>query len=122
MKSGWFASCIRLLPGWLILCLNPLPGAPASLPFANEAYIWQRAWTPPLIDAIHQHGREFSALTVLAGEINFQTNHPTFTRVLPDYATLAAMKKPIAVERASSVGLPFRVALPTCLLIPTHAN
>lgn len=37
--------------------------------FTHEAYVWQRAWTPAVIDAVREHGPAFDGLRVWAAEI-----------------------------------------------------
>lgn len=43
--------------------------ARVSLPLEHQAYVWQRVWTPAVIDAVHAAPADFSALRVLVAEM-----------------------------------------------------
>lgn len=85
---------------WLLsLCVMALlagcAGKPVSL--SNDAYIWQRQWTPALVEAVAGDEPSLRAWRVLAAEMDGQGQWRVFR---PDWRTLAASKKPvIAVVR-----------------------
>jgi len=70
-------------------------------PLTHEAYVWQRAWTEPVRDAIAQHASTFSGLTVLSAEGSWQGKQPQLIRVPLDYSVLTNAPCPI--------GLAFRI-------------
>ncbi len=70
-------------------------------PLTHEAYVWQRAWTEPVRDAITQHGSSFSELTVLCAEVSWKGKQPQVIPVPLDYSILTNVPCP--------VGLAFRI-------------
>ena len=66
-------------------------------PLANDAYVWQRQWTPALARSISDSGQELRAWRVLAAEMDGRGQWRTFS---PAWPVLAASGKPvIAVVR-----------------------
>ena len=64
-----------------LACLHPVHDLP------QDAYVWQRRWTPAVTDAVTAHGPSFARLGVLALE---RTWSPTLdTELHPDAAALA---------------------------------
>ncbi len=68
-----------------------------SGPVRHEVYVWQRAWTEPVRNAVEQHGTNFSALAVLKAEVSWKDKKPQVTRMAVDYATLAKTQRPIGI-------------------------
>jgi len=67
----------------------------AALP--QEAYVWQRVWNEPVVEAITNHGEAFSNLVVLRAEIVW---HGPKTEVIPvklDYTALASTHRPVGI-------------------------
>lgn len=62
------------------------------MPLTNDAYVWQRQWTPALVQSITDNGPSVRAWRVLAGEMDGQGQWRTFT---PDWRALKASGKPI---------------------------
>jgi len=94
MKSRATLSCALAIAAavavvvWLFL----FRAAPrVSGPLRHEVYVWQRAWTQPVRNAVLQHATNFSALVVLKAEVSWENKKPQATRVSPDYAALAGM-------------------------------
>src|SRR5437899_5964464 len=79
---------------WLIL-FRPTPHV--NGPLRHEVYVWQRAWTEPVRNAIAQHATNFSALTFLKAEVSWKDRKPQVMRVSPDYATLAQAQRPVGI-------------------------
>jgi len=73
-----------------------------AAPVTQEAYVWQRAWTQSVRDAV---AAAPMPLTALAAEMAWQGGETQVVRVAVDYALLAEKKQPVAV--AVRVG-PFR--------------
>jgi hypothetical protein len=67
----------------------------AALP--QEVYVWQRAWTEPVRQSLHQHGQDFARLVVLNGEVTWHNNKPRLSHVSPDYQALLQIKRPIGL-------------------------
>ena len=67
------ARSISLLALFIAGCGAPDSRSPgedvARAPLVHEAYVWQRAWTAPVRDAVAEAPRELSGLRVLALEI-----------------------------------------------------
>lgn len=68
-----------------------------SGPLQHEVYVWQRAWTEPVRNAVAQHGTNFSALAVLKAEVSWKDKKPQVTRVAVDYATLGKIHRPVGI-------------------------
>ena len=84
-----------------------LSGAPGNQspqtisPLTHEAYVWQRAWTEPVREAVAQHASRFAGLTVLSAEVSWRDRQPQVIRVPLDYSVLTNAPRP--------VGLAFRI-------------
>ncbi|AIF47346.1 hypothetical protein HY57_08715 [Dyella japonica A8] len=79
---------------WAWLCLAAAVAACAGkpTPLANDAYVWQRQWTPSLARAVADDGGSVRAWRVLAAEMDARGQWRTFT---PDGKVLAASGKPV---------------------------
>ena len=73
----------------------------ASGPLPHEVYVWQRAWTAPVREAVVAHATNFNEVVVLAAEVNWKNGAPQVTRVELDHA---ALKK-----AGSRIGLALRI-------------
>src|SRR4051812_25315929 len=72
-----------------------LGGTAMAVPLPHDVYVWQRAWTEPLRESLHQHATSFNALAVLAAEVTWKNKQPQITRVALNYTTLRDAKRPI---------------------------
>lgn len=72
----------------------------SSAPLTREAYVWQRAHTAAVTDAVRTHAPEFNNLVVLAAEVSWPQDRAHIVRV-----PLA----PPSLKTAASVGLAIRV-------------
>jgi len=82
---GTFASILFLL--------TALAGCQRSVtPLPQEAYVWQRQWTPALIATLDEARTTFAGYRVLAAE---SARDGALTIVRPDLAALAAARLPI---------------------------
>lgn len=69
-----------------------------SGPLRQEIYVWQRAWTQPVRDAVSQHATNFAEIAVLRAEISWNTNRqPQLVRARVDYPTLARAQRPVGI-------------------------
>lgn len=74
----------------LVACVAACAGKPVPLP--NDAYVWQRQWTPALAHALTHDGQAVREWRVLAGEVDAQGRWRMFA---PDWRALAASGKPV---------------------------
>ncbi len=73
---------MRTLAAVLLLSLsfsNCGPSGRASGPLPHEAYVWQRAWTPAVREAVGRAGN-FRSLTVLGAEVDLSSRPPRVVR------------------------------------------
>jgi hypothetical protein len=77
----------------------------ASGRLPQAAYVWQRAWTPAVRDAIATRGTNFSELVALGAEVAWQRGTPRAIRVPLDFAALRGTGRPVGI--ALRIG-PFR--------------
>jgi hypothetical protein len=82
---------------WLLL-LELLSAAPLARPadaaLPQQVYVWQRAWTPPVCDAVLAHATNFSEAAVLAAEVSWKNQVPKTARAGVDYSVLARTREP----------------------------
>ncbi len=69
----------------------------ASGPLPHHVYVWQRAWTPAVCEAVQNTGNGFSRLVVLAAEVSFRNNSPRIVRVPVDYRALQKSNLPTGI-------------------------
>lgn len=93
-----FAGSIALLPFAFSACRPPVSDAP----LAQEAYVWQRAHTVAVAEAVHAHAPAFNHLVILAAEVSWQTHRAHIVRV-----PLAASAE--ALKSTPSLGLALRI-------------
>jgi hypothetical protein len=68
-----------------------------SGPLRQDVYVWQRAWTQPVRDAVSQHGTNFAEIAALKAEISWKERQPQLTRVAVDYETLVQARRPVGI-------------------------
>lgn len=71
-----------------------LSSAPAPV---QEAYIWQRSWTPAVVEASKTHASNFSRYVVLGAEVTWHEKEPSVARANPDYALMGGLGIPAGV-------------------------
>lgn len=74
----------------LMLLVSACSKPPAPLP--NDAYVWQRKWTPAVTSALRDSSGFVQTWHVLAAE---KDRKDDWTVVSPDWATLAATHAPV---------------------------
>lgn len=87
----------------LVLCLSTFTACrppESSAPLNREAYVWQRAHTPAVAEAVRAHASEFTHLVVLAAEVSWPQDHASIVRV--------PLASP-ALKTSSSLGLAIRI-------------
>ncbi len=68
---------------------------PGNLP--QEVYVWQRAWTKPVRQAVMEHGPSFARVVALAAEVTWQNGKPKLVRVPVDYDALIQTRRPLGL-------------------------
>lgn len=81
-----------LLSVTLSMCLIACTRTPTALP--QQAYIWQRQWTPAVTAAMHSSAPLLQGWRVLAAELTPQREWKT---ALPDWSTLRATRAPLVM-------------------------
>jgi hypothetical protein len=94
---------IKLLTIFLPVVLLSIARAapPPTNSLSHDVYVWQRAWTPAVRNAVITHAGTFERVIVLAAEVSWARTEPKVTRVAVDYPALAASK--------AQVGLALRI-------------
>jgi hypothetical protein len=68
--------------------------APIHGPLRQEAYVWQREWSPAVRESIAQ-ATDLAGLVVLAAEVDLRPRTPTVIRIPLDTATLKSYGRPV---------------------------
>jgi hypothetical protein len=72
-----------------------------AIAFASElpqqVYVWQRAWTPSVREAVAGHATNFSEVAVLLAEVSWKNKLPSIAHVEVDFAMLAKTRRPIGL-------------------------
>jgi hypothetical protein len=76
---------------FLALALCACSRGRASGPLAQEAYVWQRAWTPAVREAVGKAG-DFRSLVVLAAEVDLSSRPPRIARPAIAWSVLKGLK------------------------------
>ena len=63
----------------------------------QEVYVWQRAWTPPVREAVLTHATNFSETAVLLAEVSWRNETPQVARADVDFPTLAKANGPVGL-------------------------
>ncbi|MBI2948437.1 MAG: DUF3142 domain-containing protein [Verrucomicrobia bacterium] len=90
-------SCVAIAAALSAVLLWPRDSGRASGPMPHDVYIWQRAWTESLDDAISEHAGDFAELVALKAEVSWQDNQPRVVRVALDYPSLRNAGRPISL-------------------------
>src|SRR5437588_9924300 len=64
---------------------------------SQQVYVWQRAWTEPLRQAVTEHGGAFERLVVLKAEVTWHDDKPQLVQVPINYEALVQTKRPIGL-------------------------
>jgi hypothetical protein len=76
-------------------------GPRAAGPMRQEVYVWQRAWTDDVRDAVRHRGRHFSQVAALGAQVWWSHGQPRVARVAVDWPSLRSA--------GASVGLAIRI-------------
>jgi hypothetical protein len=79
-------------------------GGDASGPLPQEAYVWQRDWTPAVRASVQQASKDFSGLIVLAAEVDPRSQPPQ-----PPQITRVPLDAPALKGYGKAVGAAIRI-------------
>ena len=68
-----------------------------SAPLVQRGYLWQREWTPSVVDAVTQAEGILDGLVILGGEIQWRGTTPQVIRATIPWDVLKESKKPCAI-------------------------
>ena len=71
--TSLFAAIAATFATWLLL-FRSVPRSDG--PLRHEVYVWQRAWTQPVRDAVSQHATNFAEIVPLKAEISWKDGKP----------------------------------------------
>ena len=94
--------CILACAAWL----HFRPAPRATGPLRQEAYLWQRAWSDPVRNALADHGSDFSRIVILSAQLSWERDadglpKPRIFKVAPDWWQL---------QKTPQVGLALRIS------------
>lgn len=115
MKRRAVISCGLLLAAFAVVAfvlLGHHHRPRRSGPLRHDAYVWQRAWTQPVRDAVVLHGTNFTEIVPLKAEISWVDRKPQLTRVALDRTALASLRTADpnnSLRKQSGVGIALRI-------------
>ena len=92
VASGALVVLLAVLAGWRWQSPTRAQGA---LP--HEAYVWQRAWTEPVQEAVAQHATNFTQIVVLGAEVSWKEGRTQVVRVVVDHPSLRQAGVPVGI-------------------------
>ena len=115
--------CRRRISGLVLfsfLSCQFLAGAgPTPSPqLTQDAYVWNRAWTPPVQRSVEAHSGAFKTLIPLAAEVSWKKTAPQVVRIPLNTPVLKKVGRPIGLAlRAGPWPGPFETNQPPCKLL-----
>lgn len=85
---------LRVLLAWLVLIV----AAPGVRGFTQELYVWQRRNGPEVTEALQAFAPRCDGFNVLAAEVSWREGRPRIVRTAPDFAALAALRRPVGLS------------------------
>ena len=80
-----------------------------SGPLRQRGYIWQREWTPAVVDSLSQAARRMDGVVILGAEINFAGKKPEIAKASIDWeAVKQQVEHPSVALRVAPFAGPFR--------------
>jgi hypothetical protein len=103
--------------GTVVFWLNR-PDQRAAGALVQEAYVWQRSWTPAVQEAVGSADPALAGLVVLAAETGWEQGRPRTIEVAADYAALKARGLPVGLAvRVGTYAGPFDAQAPATRLV-----
>jgi len=72
-------------------------GAVVSGGLPAQVYVWQRAWTPPVNEAVSAHAGQFTETAVLLAEVAWKKSAPQVVFAAVDWSVLASNRVPVGL-------------------------
>lgn len=82
---------------WIAWLQWPRPAHRVEGPMPHEVYVWQRAWTEPVVTAVTQETTQFSRIVALAAEVHWEKGEAKVVRVSLDHDALRQSRRPIGL-------------------------
>jgi Protein of unknown function (DUF3142) len=79
-----------------------------SGPLKQRGYVWQREWTPAVIEAVGEAGRKMDGVVLLGGEIHFAGRKPEIIKASIDWEAVKRTNHCAIALRVSPFAGPFR--------------
>src|SRR5580698_6226348 len=86
---------MRLILPVLLLLTTAVAQVHASLP--QQVYVWQRAWTEPVCQAVLAHTTNFTETAVLTAEVSWKNKLPHVVRADVNFPVLAKTHCPVGL-------------------------
>jgi hypothetical protein len=85
------------------------PEQQVSGPLKQRGYVWQREWTPAVIDAVGEAGRHMDGVVLLGAEINLAGKKPELVKVSIDWEAVKRQQAHCSIAlRVAPFAGPFR--------------
>ena len=94
-RLGYLAGSFVMVAGWLASCDRAEPRVSGGLP--QRGYLWQREWTPAVVEAARLADQKMDGMVVLGAEVHWRRNAPQIIRSSVSWATLKSADKPCAI-------------------------
>lgn len=94
--------CLVALLAFGLTACRQEPRTSGALP--HDAYVWQRAWTPSVNEAVRSHAGAFGMVSVLVGEVSWTSQPPQVVLATPDTAALQSVAPRTRIGLALRVG------------------
>jgi hypothetical protein len=86
--SPWLCGVFALLAAFHVAEAAGLP---------QDVYLWQRAWTEPVLKSLAEHGESFTTIVVLNAEVTWNGGKPQLVQIPINYQALAQTKRGIGL-------------------------
>ncbi len=92
----------------IAILLGTIPGCLVSAAWTQQAYLWQRQWTPAVVASVETAPKQLDGMAVLVAEQAWRAGEPEQVKVHYKANILASLKTPLAfVLRIGPYGGPF---------------
>jgi hypothetical protein len=81
----------------LVALLAAKLSAAAELPLPDQVYVWQRAWTAPVCEAVGEHATNFTETAVLLAEVSWKNKIPQVAHAEVNFPALAKTACPVGL-------------------------
>lgn len=91
---------VVILLGILLVCSFAIPRRPEVRPvraLPQSVFVWQRNWTPAVINSLEEHRAAFEKCIVLNAEIVWSDSRPRVIQVPLDYSAIRQSRGPVGL-------------------------